>query len=124
MSVSAFYRLLRSRWDHCTRILWPETLHERSQSELEHLDEELRRRHIRLLQCRQKIEKLRDVLDRHPTDRLRARLQERERAYDRLLERFQALKRLRAELQDRVLSASRSRQTANREEEDDFDYPF
>jgi hypothetical protein len=124
MSVLAFCRILRSRWDHCTRILWPETPHERAQSELGHLDEELRRRHVRLLQCRQKIEKLRDNLDRRSTDRLRARLQERERAYDRQLERFQKLKRVRAELQDQVLSASRSRQTTNREEEDDFGYPF
>jgi hypothetical protein len=143
--------LLRSRWRSLARILWPDTLREQLQSELKRLDDELGRRHQRLLKFRQKIEKLHARLERgehrmaflasqvldgtdvraleelacrcRGIDRLRERLQERERAYEELLDHFRRRKQQRSIVREQQLCCSPSHRI-RREEESDSGYPF
>ena len=151
MSLFTVCRLLRSRWCSLARILWPDTLRQQVQSELQRLDGELGRRHQRLLKYRQKIEKLHarlkhrehrmaflasQVLDGTGTraieefayrcrgiDRLRERLQERERAYEGLLDHFRRRKQQRSAVREQLLCSPPLHRIDN-EEESDSGYPF
>jgi flagellar biosynthesis chaperone FliJ len=141
MSTFPFRQLLRSRWENFARLVWPPTRRRQTPSERNHLSEELRRRQRCLLQCRQKIEKLRDYLHRcerrlhllaslardgtslealarrrRTIDRLRERLQDCEGAYDHLLARFQRRDQRWAELGDPLGSSPLSRRITNHED--------
>lgn len=151
MSLFTACCLLRSRWRTLARVLWPDTLREQLQFELNRLDGELGRRQQRLLKYRQKIEKLHarlarcehrmallasQVLDgtdtrgieelayrRQVIDRLRDRLQERERVYEELLTHFRRRKQQRSAVREQLLSCPPSHHI-NSEEESDSGYPF
>src|SRR5262249_5342753 len=105
---------------------WPETAEEQLGAEIDRLAGELALDQARLLRGRQKIEKVRNRLEllscplpnsdsyagaaktsekrRQRIDRLRGRLQALERAYTRLLARFESRKRQRAALWEGLLS--------------------
>lgn len=151
MSVFGFCRLLHSRWRCLARVLWPDTLLEQLQAKLERLDGELARSHQRLLKCRQQIEKIRLDLQRRERrltllsfevhnetgippveklacrgraiDRLRERLQARERAYAERLARFRRCKQQRDTVRTQLLCCPPSHRTGG-EEENDLGYPF
>lgn len=151
MSFFAFSGLLRSRWRRLARVLWPDTLQEQLQAELERFDGELAQSHQRLLKFRQKIEKLRVGLQRrerrlalltsevhHEVDtrafedlargsraieRLRERLQARERAYGERLAHFRRRKQQRAAVRAQLLLCPSLDRTGS-EDESDLDYPF
>ncbi len=150
MSDDSFLHSFRSLWQEMAYRHWPETPHERAKAELEHLDAELTRQKSRLLLFRKRIDKLHHSLERRelrlamlaglmqklPTnagaqaewehqqrtvERLRQRLQERERVYTRRLQRFRKRKQQRTELRVRLLSGKFPKWE---DEENDPDYPF
>jgi hypothetical protein len=78
MSIAKLCQTFRTHWEALTHYFWPECPTLRAQTERARLAEELRRRYQRMLRRRRKIE------------RLRARLEEQERAGIRLTARVQA----------------------------------
>jgi hypothetical protein len=150
MSEPSFVQLFRSRWQEIARQFWPETPHEQLQSELAHLDAELRWRHNSLLSLKKRIEKLRYYLNcseykskwlvapaqkmpaattgvtelerrQRNIDRLRERLQRHERGYAQRLARLRKLKQEWTELRERLLSGSFPKRVSD---ESDPEYPF
>jgi hypothetical protein len=119
-------RFLRDQWREIAEQFWPETVEEQLGAEIDRLAGELALDQARLLRGRQKIEKVRNRLEllsrplpnsdsdadasntsetQGPRiDRLRGRLQALERAYTRLLARFESRKRQRAALREGLLS--------------------
>ena len=112
MSVTVFYRLVRSQWQALTQLVWPADVEQLTQSEIARLTDELEGRYARLVRRRRKVEQLRDRLaaleraepeppsmSEHPLgraiERNRARLAEHEEAYERQRRAFVRLKHLR-----------------------------
>lgn len=150
MSESSFLDLFRSRWQEIARQFWPESPREQVECELARLDAELERRQSHLLLFRKKTERLRhrlkhlehrlallaSLVQKTPADtdalaelerrqrsidRLRERLQERERGYARRLARLRQREQEWRELRERLLSGSLPKRL---DEESDADYPF
>jgi hypothetical protein len=150
MSEGSFIHSFRSNWQQIASQLWPQTPRERARAELERLDAELAFRQTRLLLFQKKTEKIRNCLEcrelrlsmlaalaqkapmntgvwaewehqQRTADRLRERLQERERVYARRLARFRRQKQRRTELRIRLVAGSLPKSA---DEESDPDYPF
>ncbi len=150
MSESSFLELFRSRWQEIARQFWPQTPHERLQSELARLDAELERRQSRLLCLRKRIEELHRYLKRREKclaqlaalvqempadtnvsaelerqqrslDHLRERVRQRERSYSQRLIRLRQRNQERAKLREQLLSGLLPKTLS---EESDPDYPF
>jgi hypothetical protein len=62
MSVRELCRVLRSHWHDFAHYFWPESPDQQWQAELDQLAEDLRRRYLRLVRKRCKIEQLRHRL--------------------------------------------------------------
>ncbi|MFO0845491.1 MAG: hypothetical protein U0797_24420 [Gemmataceae bacterium] len=110
MTLTAFYRIVQSRWDSLSQKLWPRDVEQLCRAEIARLTDELEGRYARLVRRRRKIEQVRDRLaglERadlglagedsavRAIERNRDRLAELEEGYDRQLRAFLRLKRLR-----------------------------
>ena len=136
-------RFLHGQWREIAELFWPETPQEQLGAEIARLDAELALGQAGLLRCRQKIEKVRNRLEllssrkansdsdagsskatgprRQRIDRLSGRLQALERAYAKLLTRFEGRKRQQTALREGLLSPAPSERDEFRS---DADHPF
>lgn len=150
MPEDSFLHSFGSQWREMVCHLWPQTPRERAQAELARLDAELTQRQSRLLLFRKKIEKLRHCLEhrelrlsmlaalakntplnagvraeweqqQQTVERLRERIEERERVYARRLARLRKQKQQRTELRVQLLSGMWPKPE---DEESDSDYPY
>lgn len=115
MTLTWFCRAVRSQWQTVRQLVWPETVQQRTEAEIQRLTRELSRRYIGLIRRKRKIAHLQDRLDqlerqlRQPTltsleplfracARLRQRLGDQERKYQQQRQAFLRRKQLRLAL--------------------------
>lgn len=115
MTLTWFCRAVRSQWQTVRQLVWPETVQQRTEAEIQRLTRELSRRYIGLIRRKRKIAHLQDRLDqlerqlRQPTltsleplfracTRLRQRLGDQERKYQQQRQAFLRRKQLRLAL--------------------------
>jgi hypothetical protein len=113
MTMAAFCRIVQTRWENLSSLLWPPSADQLTHAEVSRLTDELEGRYSRLLRRRLKIEQLRDRLaglERaeawvgpgdaalRAIERTRDRLAEHEEQYERQRLAFLRVKRLRRAL--------------------------
>jgi hypothetical protein len=109
MTVAAFCRIVQTRWESLSSLLWPPGVEQLTMAEVARLTDELEGRYSRLIRRRRKIERLRDRLSGlgraealaggdaalRAIERSRARLTEHEELYERQRRAFVRVKQLR-----------------------------
>lgn len=131
MTVAAFCRIVQTRWESLSSLLWPTSVEQLTRAEVARLTDELEDRYIRLIRRRRKIEQLRDRLSGleraeawaggdailRAIERNRTRLADHEELYERQRLAFLRAKQLRRAM-------THGQVVVCRQDEGDPDAPF